>query len=85
MFDYQWQEVKNYEYKITLNVMFIRVSKKSMNSNWYDDEIYKIRKVGKYMEKFGNIGNSGTIKMTNKLKLCIVQRHITIESFRSIH
>jgi hypothetical protein len=59
--------------------------KKSINSNWYDGEIYKIRKVGKYMAKPGNIGDSGTIKTTNRLKLCIVQRHITIESFMSIH
>jgi hypothetical protein len=58
--------------------MFICIWKKSINSNWYDDEIYKIRKVGKYMAKFGNTGDSGTTKMPNKLKLCIFKRHITI-------
>jgi hypothetical protein len=55
-------------------VRFICIWKKYINSNWYDDEIYKIRKVRKYTAKFGNSGeDSGTTKMTNKLMLYIFQ------------
>jgi hypothetical protein len=51
---------------------------KYINSNWNYDEIYKISKAGKDVAKFGNIGTSGTIKPSNKLKLCAFQRYVIV-------